>query len=61
MSEVLDDTLSLGYRRMGFSLEEPDDHTLVLRYRDKKIGRFSATEITIAEIVETMDREASKN
>ena len=61
MSEVLDNVLPPEHRRMGFSLEEPDDHTLVLRYRGKEIARFSAMGVTIAEIVETMDREASKN
>ena len=61
MSEVLDNVLSPEHRRMGFSLEEPDDHTLVLCYRGKEIARFSATRTTVAEIVETVDREASKN
>ena len=61
MSEVLDNVLSPEHRRMGFSLDEPDDDTLVLCFGGKEIVRFSATGITIAEIVETMDREASKN
>jgi hypothetical protein len=61
MSGVLDNALSPEHRRMGFSLEEPDDHTLVLCYRGKEIARFSATGVTIAEIVQTVDREASNN
>jgi hypothetical protein len=61
MSEVLDNALSPEHRRMGFTLDEPDDHTLVLCYRGKEIARFSATGVTTAEIVETVDREASKN
>ena len=61
MADVLDNLLTPEQRRMGFSLEERDEHTLVLCYRGKEIARFSATGATIAEIVETMDREASKN
>ncbi len=41
------------YRAKGFSLTEPDDHTLFLFYEDERIAVFSAQGALIPSIHET--------
>ena len=60
MSAVLEDALTPEQRRQGFSLVEPDDHTLELCYQGKPVARFSQSGATVAEIRATADR-ISKN
>ena len=35
------------YSEKGFSYQEEGDHTLALKYRDKVIGRYSQTAVTV--------------
>lgn len=49
------------YKEQGFTLEEEGDHILILRHHDKEIGRFSVPGVRIAEIVETIEGEATKS
>ncbi len=44
------------YKDYGFNLEEPDDHTLELYFKDKRIATYNQTKVT-AEII----REGCKN
>ena len=58
MSAVLQDALTPEQRRQGFSLVEPDDHTVELWYQGKPVARFSQSGATVAEIRATADRIA---
>lgn len=52
--------LTAKQRRKGFSLDEPDDHTLCLLYHSKPEAHFSSTGATVAEIRAEADRIAKQ-
>jgi hypothetical protein len=60
MSAGLEAALTPEQRRQGFSLVEPDDHTLELCYQGKPVARFSQSGATVAEIRATADRIADE-
>jgi hypothetical protein len=58
---VLDAILTVEQRQRGFSLDEPDDHTLGLLYKGKPVAYFSSSGATVAEIKAEADRIAKAN
>lgn len=47
---TLKSALSKGYAEQGYSLNEPDDHTLVLSFKGEEIDRWSIHSATYTEI-----------
>ncbi len=55
---ILQAVLTIEQRRRGFSLDEPDDHTLRLLYQGKPVACFSSSGATATEIRAEADRIA---
>ena len=58
--EIIGVILTAEQKRKGFSLDEPDDHTLCLLYHSKPAANFSSTGATVAEIRAIADRIAKR-
>jgi len=55
---ILVAALTAEQRERGFSLDEPDNHTLLLLYQGKPVACFSSIGATVAEIRAEADRIA---
>jgi hypothetical protein len=49
------------YREQGFSLEEQENHDLILYLNGKEMVHFSKTKITAATIVKIIAQDVNKN
>lgn len=58
---ILEAALTTEQRKRGFSLAEPDDHTLRLLYQGKPVADFSSSGATVAEIRAEADRITKKD
>jgi len=56
LKAVLDAALTVRQRAQGLTLDEPDDHLLVLRYRGEPVAYFSSAVVTIQTIRLVADR-----
>ncbi len=50
LQETLKSALPNGYAEKGYSLDEPDTHFLVLRFKGEEIARWNAHLATYTEI-----------